>query len=111
MPVYDYECPDCGVFTALRPMTQCDAPHDCPDCGASAPRVFLTMPALAMMDAGRRTAITVNERAQHEPKLSSQHGAGCSCCAPGKGLKRGRTAVGKNGAKSFPSARPWMISH
>lgn len=111
MPVYDYECSECGVFTALRPMERHADPLECPDCGVDAPRVFLTMPALAMMDSGRRTAISVNERSSHEPKLSSQHGAGCSCCGPSKGLKNTRTAVAKSGAKSFPSARPWMISH
>jgi hypothetical protein len=38
-----------------------------------------------------------------------RHGAGCGCCAP---KKTGRTVKrGKNGAKSFPSSRPWMLSH
>jgi putative FmdB family regulatory protein len=109
MPVYDYACVECGVFTVLRPMAEFQAPHDCPDCGASSGRAFLTAPSLAGMDAGKRRAMAVNERASHEPRRSSAHGAGCSCCSGGK--VSSRTAVAPSGAKSFPSARPWQISH
>lgn len=110
MPVYDYECGTCGLFTALRPMSECAEPLGCPECGASSPRAFVVAPAFASMDSGRRLAFSTNERSSHEPKLSA-HGAGCSCCAPGKLKQRSRTQQAANGAKSFPSARPWMISH
>jgi hypothetical protein len=40
--------------------------------------------------------------------MKTAHGAGCACCA-GKSMRNGKR--GKNGAKSFPGARPWMISH
>jgi hypothetical protein len=40
--------------------------------------------------------------------MKKTHGAGCACC--GGGSMR-RTRRGKNGAKSFPDSRPWMISH
>jgi putative FmdB family regulatory protein len=106
MPVYDYECPDCGVFTALRPMSAFRDPCACPDCGREGPRVFLTMPAIAGMDQARRTAIATNERAANEPKRS--HGAGCSCCS---GAKKTKDAEKPGGLKSFTTARPWMISH
>jgi putative FmdB family regulatory protein len=39
----------------------------------------------------------------------SGHGPGCSCCSGG--ARRSRTAKAADGKKSFPSARPWMISH
>jgi putative FmdB family regulatory protein len=110
MPVYDYECVECGVFTALRPMSQCREPFHCPSCGQDAPRVFVTAPALANMDAGRRKAYSINERAAHEPKVSSagdhRHGAGCSCCRP-----NAKSGAAQNGGKTFPKRRPWMISH
>jgi putative FmdB family regulatory protein len=108
MPVYDYQCRDCGVFTAFRPMSAFRDPCSCPDCGIEASRVFLTMPGVAGMDAVMRTAIATNERASHEPKRS--HGAGCSCCS-GSAKKPGKAATSPTGAKSFPKARPWMISH
>ena len=105
MPVYDYACSDCGTFTALRPMAAFDLPCDCPDCGAEAPRVMLTAPALAGMDPARRIAAATNERSSNEPKKSKSHAPGCGCCS-GRTLKAPSSA-----AKSFPSARPWMISH
>ena len=111
MPVYDYECERCGVFTALRPMSECREPLACPDCGEAASRVLLSMPAIAGMDPARRKAIAVNERASHEPRSSRQgHGPGCTCCS-GKSKASSRTAKAPNGAKAFPKARPWMISH
>jgi putative FmdB family regulatory protein len=108
MPVYDYDCPACGGFTVLRPMAEYREPHDCPACGAAAPRVVATAPYLAGMDGARRTAFTTNERAAHAPhQASHRHGPGCGCGAS-------RTAPGAadaSPARSFPAARPWMISH
>ena len=112
MPVYDYECGRCGPFTVMRPMAECDLPSDCPDCGAEAPRAFLTAPFFAAMSSSRRAAFAANERSAHAPqqlsRMDRRHGAGCGCCAPksSRAAKRGR-----NGAKSFPSSRPWMLSH
>ena len=103
MPVYDYACSDCGPFTVLRPMAQFRDPHDCPDCGAECGRAFLTAPNLASMDAGKRKAHATNERSAHAPRRSSGHGAGCGCCKP--------VSTAPAAAKSFPNARPWMISH
>jgi putative FmdB family regulatory protein len=112
MPVYDYLCERCGSFTDMRPMAECDEPKECPRCGGEAPRAFLTAPYFAAMSAERRSAHATNERSAHAPATLSQmkasHGAGCSCCT-GKSMRR--TKRGKNGAKSFPGSRPWMISH
>ena len=110
MPVYDYACDSCGPFTVLRPMAQFQDPHDCPDCGTSCRRAFLTAPRLASMDAGTRAAHATNERSRHEPRRVSAHGAGCGCCSPKSASK---TSASKTpaAAKSFPNARPWMISH
>ena len=112
MPVYEYLCNDCGPFTEMRPMAECGEPKDCPRCGDEAPRAYLTAPYCAAMPAERRLAHATNERSAHAPQALSQmkaaHGAGCSCCT-GKPMRRARR--GKNGAKSFPGSRPWMISH
>jgi len=105
MPVYDYSCEDCGTFTAFRPMSAFDAPCGCPGCGAEAPRVFLSAPAIAGMDPARRIAAATNERSSNAPRSSKSHGPSCGCCSS-RGLKTPSSA-----AKSFPSARPWMISH
>lgn len=112
MPVYEYACGGCGTeFTALRRMVESSLPHACPECGSAADRAMLTAPAYAGMPAASRIAHATNERAQHEPKSSSKlghvHGAGCGC---GSGISK-TTAVAPDGKKSFPTKRPWMISH
>ncbi len=107
MPVYDYACQACGEFTVLRPMAEYDQPHPCPGCGNFAPRVLLSVPFMATMDNTRRTAIATNERSRHAPRrVDRPHVANCSCCTG-----TGRTFRTKDGSKSFPQSRPWMISH
>jgi putative FmdB family regulatory protein len=112
MPVYDYLCGRCGPFTEMRPMVDCDLPHQCPKCAKLAPRAFLTAPYCAAMPAERRLAYAANERSAAAPRVQSDlkmaHGAGCGCCA-GKSLGTAKRAG--NGAKVFPGRRPWMISH
>ena len=110
MPYYDYNCADCGPFTETRPMAASAEPCDCPSCGTAAPRAFFTTPFFSGMDAGTRVAIATNERARHEPKRSKSlgHGPGCGCCSAKKPSK---SVYRADGSKTFPSARPWMISH
>lgn len=114
MAIYEYLCGDCGVFTAMQPMRNSALPQPCPDCGALSARAWVTPPGVAGMSAALRHAHSTNERARHEPRLASQsgplkkHGSGCSCCT----AKPSRsTLVAPSGEKSFPTKRPWMISH
>ena len=113
MPTYDYACPDCGGFDAFRSLSQRNEPAACPDCGTASPRVFATAPRLALLEGSTRRAMDVNERARHEPRSSRdyqrlRHPAGCGCCGTGRSKA---TVTAPNGAKAFPSKRPWMISH
>ena len=115
MPVYEYLCDACGPFTDMRPMSECDDPQGCPGCEASSPRVILTAPNFLCMPSDRRKAIAINERSSHAPKTLDQykasHGASCGCCS-GESKKPARLMTKtKSGAKGFPTARPWMISH
>ena len=110
MPVYEYLCAACGTeFSALRPMAHSSLPHSCPECGGEAPRALLSAPAYAGMPSAARKAHAINERARHEPisssQLSHKHGPGCGC---GVGKP---TTLSADGKKSFPTKRPWMISH
>jgi putative FmdB family regulatory protein len=114
MPVYDYMCQRCGPFTALRAMADFDMPLECSNCGGEAPRAFLTAPYVAAMPAERRVAHATNERSASAPLTLSgarqTHGAACRCCS-GKSLRPDQRARGDTDAKSFPTRRPWMISH
>lgn len=117
MPTYDYACPDCGGFDAFRSLAQRNDPAVCPDCGAGSPRVFVSAPRLGLMNRDTRFAMDTNEKARHEPRSSKdqgsygrlKHPSGCGCCSTSG--KRGATVTAANGAKTFPSKRPWMISH
>ena len=108
MPTYEYDCPRCGPFEAVRPMAEVQAPHPCAGCGDPAPRVLLSAPRLSGMDAGRRDAFAANERSAHAPKRSGgAHPSSCGCCKPrGRGLSAEAVP-----AQSSPAARPWMIGH
>ena len=118
MPTYDYDCPSCGGFDALRSLSVRNEPCACPDCGTASPRVFIHAPRLSCTTAQARKAHDTNERAQHAPRSSRdseggygrmRHPAGCGCCSPG--ARKANTVTAVNGAKAFPSKRPWMISH
>lgn len=110
MPVYDYNCPECGGFESFAPMSAFADPCPCPDCGTGAPRAMFTAPSLSTMSSARRTAHATNERSADSPKKLSSHGPGCSCCGSGK-KKKSRTLHRPDGSKSFAGSRPWMISH
>jgi putative FmdB family regulatory protein len=106
MPVYDYQCASCGPFSAFRSMADYAKPAPCDTCGVDAPRAILSAPALANMDPSLRKGHATNERSRHEPRRSGgSHPAGCGCCGPRK------PSAAAGAAKSFPGARPWMISH
>jgi putative FmdB family regulatory protein len=117
MPVYEYLCAECGPFSEIRPMAESGLPLDCPHCGEEAPRAILTAPRLGGMSRELMLAHSTNEKSQHAPSTLSamkaekkKHGAGCSCCSGGR-MKSRKTLQRKDGSKSFPTARPWMISH
>jgi len=112
VPVYEYLCNDCGPFTDMRPMAEYDAPQDCPHCAVQAPRVILTAPRFSCMPAEKRKSHAINERSANAPKTLNEykasHGPGCGCCSTKPSRLVTKT---RSGAKSFPTARPWMISH
>jgi putative FmdB family regulatory protein len=117
MPTYDYACPSCGGFDAFRSLADRNEPATCPECSTASPRVFVSAPRLACVSSETRFAMDTNERAQHEPRSSKsidgsygrlKHPAGCGCCSTSK---KATTVRAPDGAKSFPSKRPWMISH
>lgn len=110
MPVYEYQCHTHGVFEAIQPMSAFNDPCNCPACGAASTRILLTPPQLGAANRSSIRAHDMNERSADSPKKLSSHGPGCSCCSGGKKASR-KTLTRPDGSKSFPAARPWMISH
>jgi hypothetical protein len=96
----------------MRPMSECDEPQDCPQCAGLSPRAILTAPNFFCMPSDKRKAYATNERSANAPKTLDQykasHGPSCGCCS---GKKSRLVTKTKSGAKGFPTARPWMISH
>ena len=80
MPIYEYSCPQCGPFTALRPLAQFDLPTPCPSCGASAERALLTAPSLGFGAARRRAAGLSSDEATAPVYRNAAHGSACACC-------------------------------
>jgi putative FmdB family regulatory protein len=116
VPYYDYLCKNCGPFTQVRPMSECDLESECPECGEEAPRAILRAPNFAAMSSERRLAFATNERSAVSPLALSRaqskaHGSGCACCSSGAASKRPSNKRREGAAKGFPGKRPWMISH
>ena len=124
MPVYNYLCVSCGPITALRPMSQHAEPIECPACKQLAPRAILQAPNMSGLSPSDRTAHERNETARHNPHHSTKsdredrakdkrkrHPAGCACCSGSTGNFRSSAVYKADGSKTFPSKRPWMISH
>ncbi len=83
MPFYDYDCAECGAFTAMRPMAAFADPTECPDCGAMAPRL-MSAPLLGA---------TAGEMPAAASAGGARHSGGCGCCAPRARKKLSAEAV------------------
>ena len=68
MPLYDYECRDCGAFRDWRPMSEWNADVPCPDCSLPSRRQAAA-PMLGVLSTNTRIAHERNERSAHEPKV------------------------------------------
>jgi putative FmdB family regulatory protein len=97
MPLYDYECEQCGPFREFRSIEHRQVPVDCPGCGVLADRV-LTAPQLSLMSSNNRIAETRNEKSAHEPDVVNMIG----------GKAKPSHA---RGHKQHAPHRPWMIGH
>lgn len=113
MPVYDFNCGECGDFRELRSMAERNKPATCPDCKNSARRLILA-PRLSLMNPSLRKAHGVNEKSRHEPNIRESHscGSGCGCGSSSKIRKNSvkETKFGKLQSQK-PTARPWMLGH
>lgn len=88
MPLYAYDCGDCGPFDLHRPLGEGGETGRCPACGAEGRRVF-SPPALARLARPLRRALDSEERSAHEPAVvTAKQGApmphvhrGHGCCS------------------------------
>ncbi len=99
MPVYHYDCDECGEFSNVRKISACKLPATCPSCGQMAPRI-IKAPSLNTMENTQRIAHQHNERSAHEPRLVRKDEKESH-----SGPKRSNVRH-----KHGPS-RPWMLGH
>jgi putative FmdB family regulatory protein len=106
MPLYEYNCEQCGPFTELRRVSECDMPAECPECNTSASRM-ISVPRLAIMEKNNRTAWERNEKSAHEPrKVKAGHRHEHSHEHKGK-----HNHQHQHSHKHAHSGRPWMLGH
>lgn len=116
MPMYDYQCVNCGSFTGWTSMSQATMPIPCPACSVPSQRV-ISAPHLMRMNANVRKAMSRNERAAHEPVMVRRV---CGCSGPHSCRTKASTGVSSTPAnkaasplqmQTTASARPWMLGH
>lgn len=89
MPLYEYDCANCGEFEAWRAMADVSLPMPCPCCEATARRIF-SAPNISL-NSGK--ALLRRQEAK-DPKL----------------VKRDRETASPR-YQSQIGGRPWMIGH
>jgi len=89
MPLYEYNCHDCGEFEAWRTMAEYNTPTDCPECGLVATKIF--------------TALNIN--------LSSGSLSKIGRSPEPRLVKQEPKEPAKPRYQSATGSRPWMISH
>jgi putative FmdB family regulatory protein len=112
MPVYEYECKSCGVFTALRKMSESSEAAFCQACGTESERI-LSAPKLAVLAKTQRMAHERNEKSAHEPNVGRRSSCGCTGSHTCNTTTKVNADTGKAALQmqTKKTARPWMLSH
>ncbi len=108
MPLYEFECEECGVFEMFRSVSEASSPAACPECKGEAARVW-SVPRISAVSPLQRMAGDRNERSRHAPHVCK---TGCGC----HGHKKSSSNQGietANGQRrlTYKGARPWVIEH
>jgi putative FmdB family regulatory protein len=106
MPLYEFNCRDCGTFTKVRSVAECSRPAECPVCGGLAQKIF-SIVNLRSMSSGNRRAWERNEQSAHAPHVC---GSGCSHQRGVTPKKPARPKLRFLGSRKANS-RPWMLGH
>lgn len=115
MPIYAYQCADCGhAFDRLQKMSDPD-PERCPQCGASAVKRQLTAPSFRLAGSGWYETDFKKDGDKKRNLAESSEGAGTSAEpkpaeAKPAGAKAESKSAGEGGKsaekKAEPAAKP-----
>lgn len=126
MPLYEYHCEECGLFSALRKMSESSLAAICENCGSDSERI-ISVPNFALLGKAQRIAYERNEKSAHEPKTSRRSSCGCvgahTCNSTANGFSTNQSSTGKGRKhdtvqrgsgfqmQTKRTARPWMLGH
>ena len=119
MPLYSYDCSDCGPFRSWNPMSQAAAPAPCPTCDRPGARA-VAAPFIANMNPHSRIAHQRNEKSAHEPQVMSRAQLERSGRRRGHAHGNGHCAghhhappkkPGPDGSNYKTSGKRWMVGH
>ena len=105
MPIYEYDCPEHGLFEELRPMRHSSEAAACPECTGASPRV-LSATRTNVVPRAVSLAHTRNEKSQHAPEVHTRghhhdhhhHPSGKNPQRPGV-------------LQAYHGKRPWVMEH
>ena len=108
MILYNYECHQCGRFSAWNSIKNSAKSIACLSCNSPAKRI-IAAPYLADMDDNNRIAHFRNEKSAHEPEvvkmINGEHKS-CNHSTPRHTEHKRRHIHNHNHPQ-----RPWMIGH
>lgn len=97
MPLYEFECDNCGVFEALRPIALRDTAPNCPTCEGESKRIF-SVPHFNLSSG----SAFLKARQTDEPRLEKREKEP----SPPRYQSHKRVELG-----SCRRHRPWMVGH
>jgi putative FmdB family regulatory protein len=81
MPIYDFECRQCGAFDAIRKVSERDSAVACPSCRAPASRVANDLLGLRTPRRASLARMPSRESDASEGGYGMRHAGLCACCA------------------------------
>lgn len=95
VPVYDFTCPEHGIFTGITSYQDSLAGLSCPHCGAHS-KVLPALPQISTVSSALRNASARAEASSSEPRvMKRKHLPSCGCVM----CKQKRP----------PTSRRWML--
>jgi putative FmdB family regulatory protein len=110
MPLYEYQCEDCGPFEAFRAIAQASAPLACPSCSSPASRSW-SAPRVRGMSSNNLKAAERNEKSRHAPHVCKSGGCGCSGRKRRAPQEPAGNVLTRSRPQRYTGARPWVIEH
>jgi len=80
MPIYDFECRQCGAFDAIRKVAERDLSAPCPSCRAPSPRVTSDLVGLSTPRRAFLATVPSTQSEGSEGGYGLRHAGLCVYC-------------------------------